>query len=197
MRTFNVIVACDVQTTGIGYNGQIPWSLPPDMRRFYEITTKTVSPANVNAVIMGRKTWESLKQRPLRGRLNIVVSSSSCPLTTSNDSIYPVQRADSFDDALGIAFTTPDVEQVFVIGGQRLYEEALSEPRCRTVYVTYVQLPKFFLDADTFFPVNVLKSPNGPFKLVSRSPCYREKDVPYSYAIYEKRDSVLKKINAT
>lgn len=56
--------------------GILPWSLPGDLRYFKELTSRTVDPGKQNAVIMGRKTWESLppKFRPLPGRLNVVLS---------------------------------------------------------------------------------------------------------------------------
>ncbi len=56
--------------------GTLPWSIPGDLRYFKELTSRTADPGKQNAVIMGRKTWESLppKFRPLPGRLNVVLS---------------------------------------------------------------------------------------------------------------------------
>ena len=59
---------------GIGSNGSLPWKLPNEMRHFSKLTT---GGGKKNAVLMGRKTWESIpaKFRPLPGRFNVVLSS--------------------------------------------------------------------------------------------------------------------------
>lgn len=56
----------------------MPWKLPGDMAYFRELTSRTADPGKQNAVVMGRKTWESIppKFRPLAGRLNVVLSRS-------------------------------------------------------------------------------------------------------------------------
>ena len=59
MRDFDLIVAVDA-TSGIGRAGRLPWPLRGDMRHFRETTRRTADPARRNAVIMGRRTWESL-----------------------------------------------------------------------------------------------------------------------------------------
>ncbi|PNH03081.1 Bifunctional dihydrofolate reductase-thymidylate synthase 2 [Tetrabaena socialis] len=73
---FQLVIAA-TPTLGIGKGGQLPdWKLPGDMAYFKELTSRTRDSARQNAVIMGRKTWESIpaKFRPLKGRLNIVLS---------------------------------------------------------------------------------------------------------------------------
>lgn len=67
------------QKLGIGMNGTMPWKLPADMAYFKQLTTATADRRKMNAVIMGRKTWESIptKFRPLKGRFNVVLSRSA------------------------------------------------------------------------------------------------------------------------
>lgn len=77
MRAFTIVVAATAGTLGIGKEGKLPWSLPEDMAHFKRVTTTTKGGGNaVNAVIMGRKTWQSIPERfrPLRDRLNVVLS---------------------------------------------------------------------------------------------------------------------------
>lgn len=73
--TFQLVVAA-TRKLGIGKNGSMPWKLPGDMAYFKEITSKTADSAKQNAVVMGRKTWESIppKFRPLPGRINVVLT---------------------------------------------------------------------------------------------------------------------------
>ena len=73
---FNLIVAVCGKSFGIGNNGQLPWRLKSEMKHFASTTTTTKDTSKRNAVIMGRKTWDSIprKFRPLKNRLNLVLS---------------------------------------------------------------------------------------------------------------------------
>lgn len=77
IRSFDIIVAATRQN-GIGLKGDLPWArnLPSDLANYKRITTQCNDKTKVNAVIMGRKTWESIpvKFRPLKGRFNIILT---------------------------------------------------------------------------------------------------------------------------
>ena len=94
----NLIVAVD-ENYGIGKTNSIPWDLPGDLKYFKEITTS--KPGNV--VIMGRKTWESIpdKFRPLRDRVNIIITSQDLDLSSYKDtySFKTLKEAISFTQA--------------------------------------------------------------------------------------------------
>ena len=124
---FSVVLA---HTPGgvIGRQGQLPWdSLPVDMDRFRRLTTTTHRPAMKNAIVMGRVTWESIHCRPLPGRLNIVVTGR--PVVDGIDGVN-VMKTTSLMDALRMCEALSFVDQVFVIGGAKLYEAAFTAP-CR------------------------------------------------------------------
>ena len=115
------------------------------MKYFRKLTTGEVGVGRPNAVIMGRKTWDSIpeKFRPLPNRLNIVL--------TRNKGFQPpdgVRCSESLDAALA-AVDEADAASCFVIGGGQVYAEALLDPRCRRVYLTEIEGD--FL-CDTFFP---------------------------------------------
>jgi dihydrofolate reductase len=140
---FSVIVAAD-QLGGIGRNGDLPWHLPGDLSYFRQLTTGQ----GANAVIMGRKTWESIpaRFRPLKNRLNVVLSRSKPDLPAE------VWLADSLAGALrrlAAGETEPALEHIFVIGGGTVYLEALQHPSCSRVFLTRVEGT---FDCDTFLP---------------------------------------------
>jgi dihydrofolate reductase len=78
MKPVSLVVAA-TPGGGIGAAGALPWSLPSDLAFFRQVTTSTADATKRNAVIMGRKTWASIpaKFRPLKGRLNVVLSGSA------------------------------------------------------------------------------------------------------------------------
>ncbi len=127
---FSVIVAA-TKSGIIGKDNQLPWHIPKDLKRFRELTKAVESEANFNALIMGRKTWESLPKKPLADRINIVIS--------RNREFDPrgAFTVASFDEAL-ISAASLNVEKIFVIGGRQLYQEALIHPDCGGVILTRV-----------------------------------------------------------
>lgn len=162
-RTFQLVVAAG-RALGIGKGGGLPWKLPGDMAYFRELTTRTRGDGARNAVVMGRKTWESLpaRFRPLPDRLNVVLSRSAGDENggdASNDGAAKRPRLDlpagvlsarSLDAALTLlAGHGDDVETVFVIGGGAVYADALADTRCAAVHLTRVDSDA---PADTFFP---------------------------------------------
>ena len=139
---FHIIVAHDL-SYGIGIKNGIPWHLPVDMAYFKEVTTKAENNKK-NAVIMGRKTWESIpeKFRPLPNRHNVVLSKT---VSTIDGAIV----ASSFNQGLEQCAEDPMIDQIFVIGGSQIYNEAISHPKCDTLYITKVYKSH---DCDAFFP---------------------------------------------
>lgn len=144
MKNFNIIVAMD-KNHGIGKKGLLPWHMPADLRYFKEVTT-SAPPGKINAVIMGRKTWESIPSefRPLSGRLNVV-------LTRNPDHNLPDEclKAGSLDEAFDAIEKRPDIERIFVIGGASIYEQAVHLQTCQTLYITMIAEE---FDCDACFP---------------------------------------------
>ncbi|KAI8415400.1 hypothetical protein FOFC_05022 [Fusarium oxysporum] len=112
------------------------------------------SSSSINAVIMGRKTWDSIptKFRPLKDRLNIVISRSApSKLPGKVEPSEPV-RVQSLELALQYARAHSDVGRIFVIGGAQIYDAALRLPEARRILLTSIERD---FDCDTFFPVDL------------------------------------------
>lgn len=174
VKSLSIVVASDDEG-GIGKNGMLPWRIPEDLHHFKTLTT--IAPiGKVNAIIMGRRTWDSLPIHPLPHRVNIVVSSSM------QKKLDDVLICKDFENALQMVATIDNLHNVFIIGGCRMYTEALLHPKCIRVYLTHVRGQ---FDSDVFFPINELKT---MFCLVNEGnlKCWRDgqNDIIYSFDEY-------------
>ncbi|KAI1268488.1 dihydrofolate reductase [Xylariaceae sp. FL1019] len=162
------LVVAATRSMGIGRAGTLPWTgLKKEMAYFARVTKRLASSEdhsqNVNAVIMGRKTWESIppKFRPLKGRLNIVISRSHTePPVESVDASTEAVKVSSLEQAieyLKSGSTVPPAAKVFVIGGAQIYGAALQLKEARRVLLTRV-LNDF--ECDTFFPLKLSEDPS-------------------------------------
>ena len=130
----SAIVAVD-NNWGIGYNGDLLEHIPEDLKYFKELTTGHI-------VVMGRKTWDSLPKKPLKDRLNIVISSQ--PKEVLGDLSIRISMEEA---KIRLALSSAD-EEWFIIGGGTIYKELL--PICDRVYVT--KILKDHKNVDTYFP---------------------------------------------
>lgn len=120
----------------IGKDGRIPWFIPEDLKRFKELTLH-------HTVIMGRKTYESIPNAPLKNRLNIVLTrDKSYQINEENVIVF-----NDASDVISFINTHAENQTVYVIGGQSLYEHFL--PLCDEILATEVHLE---VKGDAFFP---------------------------------------------
>ena len=121
----------------IGAGGALPWRLKSDLKLFRRLTMG-------KPLIMGRKTWDSLPNKPLPGRANIVLS---------RDGRFAPHGAlvcEEFHEAFQIARDQAQddgQDEICVIGGASLFEIAL--PKARRLYLTEVDASP---DGDVWFP---------------------------------------------
>lgn len=128
--TWRGLIWAEAQGGVIGAEGGMPWHLPEDLAHFKEVTTGT-------AVIMGRKTWESLPERfrPLPNRENVVV-------TRREDWEAPgAVRAASVEEALA------GRDKVWIIGGAEIFAQTIDE--ADRIEVTEIDL---YAPGDAFAP---------------------------------------------
>eukprot|EP00927_Polykrikos_kofoidii_P086971 TRINITY_DN98_c0_g1_i2.p1 TRINITY_DN98_c0_g1~~TRINITY_DN98_c0_g1_i2.p1 ORF type:complete len:488 (+),score=57.35 TRINITY_DN98_c0_g1_i2:68-1531(+) len=180
MKGVSVIVATTPKR-GIGKDGTLPWRIPEDLAHFKRVTTATDGDGCQNAVVMGRKTWESIpeKFRPLAGRINVVLTkSASEPAFVSP---YPdgVVTAASLTSAVEKLVSRDDVAEIFVIGGESAYREALEMPSCHRIFLTRIGKE---MECDAFFPA----FDETVFKPVHVSTTRSREGLPYDFAIYDR-----------
>jgi len=166
---FSLFVATD-ENRGIGIDNHLPWDLPEDMKRFAEITKGKGN----NAVIMGRKTWESIpeKFKPLPDRLNVVLTRNADYQTPEG-----VLAFSSLDEALE---NIKAKDEIFIIGGNSLYKEGILHPNCEKIYITEVCAT---FECDTFFP----KIPEKTFQIIEGTDKMESKSgLKYRYVVYQR-----------
>ncbi|PPS05946.1 hypothetical protein GOBAR_AA14713 [Gossypium barbadense] len=176
-RTYQIVVAA-TKDWGIGKDGKLPWKLPSDLKFFKDVTLTTSDSGKKNAVIMGRKTWESipLQYRPLPGRLNVVLTrSGSFDIATAENVVI----CGSMTSALELLAASPyclSIEKVFVIGGGQIFE-SLNAAGCDAIHITEIETS---IECDTFMPAidsSVFQPWYSSFPVV-------ENNIRYCFATY-------------
>jgi dihydrofolate reductase len=126
------LIVAMAQNRAIGINNKMPWHLSADLKRFKKLTSG-------HAVIMGRKTFESLPNGPLPNRRNIIISETLNPVPKG------CEKVESISEALKL---TKQETEVFVIGGGTVYEQFM--PLADKLYLTVIEAD---FEADTYFPI--------------------------------------------
>ncbi|MCX6269994.1 MAG: dihydrofolate reductase [Bacteroidetes bacterium] len=166
---FSIIVAI-ANHFAIGKDNRLLCHIPGDLKRFKQITAG-------HTVIMGKKTWESLPNRPLTNRVNMVITD------IEGEQLEGALMAYSIEDAVNKA----DKEnENFIIGGGTIYRQFF--PLADRLYLTRVN--KDF-EADTFFPVINFEE----WTLISEEPhpeAFSTEGFDFNYQILErKKNSIL------
>lgn len=128
----SMIVACGLNNE-IGKDNELLWKLPKDMKHFKEETID-------NIVVMGENTFLSINSKPLKDRLNIVVTDSIDTKCSGGNLL--------FVDNLSFVMELSKYAHIYVIGGASIYEQLLDVTDELIITTVYEKFP----DADTFFP---------------------------------------------
>ena len=150
----------------IGREGQLPWHLSADLKRFKQLTMG-------HHIVMGRKTYDSIG-RQLPGRISVVLTRQS------EWTVEGVLTASDLPTALKLA---GDDEEVFVIGGSQIYQLAL--PLVDRLYVTQVLAT---VDVDTYFPA--ITDDQWQLQQTDSFAADEKNDHDYSFLVYSRLDSV-------
>lgn len=183
------LIAAMSKNRVIGKDGNMPWQLPSDLKKFKEVTMGKV-------LLMGRKTFESIGMKPLPGRINIVITKNSqfadeyvfgqptlLTVTTLSSGLHLAMTL-----ANGKAKMTGDInlEEVMVIGGESIYNECL--PLAKAIYLSTIDIE---CEGDKYFPEfdrsnwNVLSEEQFVDKKSSLNGI--QKELSYRYEILERK----------
>jgi dihydrofolate reductase len=158
------LIAAVAKNGVIGAGNDLVWREPQDQRHFSQTT-------HGHAVVMGRKTWQSLppKYRPLPGRRNVVVTRDAGFAAPGAECVAGLEAA------LALLAGAP---QVYVIGGAELYAAAL--PRADELVLTEIEAD---IEGDTRFP----DWDRSAFEIASRQPRISAQGVPFAFVTYRRR----------
>lgn len=148
------IVMAAAENGIIGRDGDLPWRLPADLAHFKRLTTR-------HAVIMGRKTWDSIG-RPLPQRQNIVLTGDPAFTATGVEVVHSLEQA----------MARVRRKEAFVIGGGAIFTAALA--LAERVFLTLVHAE---VEGDVFFPLKSL----ADWRLISDD--FRAADDHHEYAM--------------
>lgn len=162
MSKISIIVAAAGKNRVIGTKGGMAWYIPEELKRFKEITMG-------HPIIMGRKTHESIG-RALPGRANIVVTREP------NYQAEGCVVVHSLDEAIKTAQGHEGNDEIFIIGGGQIYQEAIH--LADKLYLTYVDKE---IKGDVFFP------PYSEFKkVISESDWQENEGIRYKFLTLER-----------
>ena len=147
----------------IGRDNTLPWHLSEDLKYFRRTTTG-------HCIIMGRNTWESIG-KPLPNRRSIVVTSNPDYVAEGADVVTSLSAA----KALAVELSAElGVNEAFVIGGARLYADALEQAECFHLTRVHAQV-----EGDTLLP----EFDESEWQEVAREEFEAQDENPYSYSI--------------
>lgn len=157
------LIVAMASNRAIGLNGQMPWHLSADLKRFKQITLGS-------PVLMGRKTYEAIG-RPLPGRENLIIS---------RNADYQVPGCRVFGDIDAALAAVADRSEIFVIGGATLYEAMMSQAD-----YLYLTLINEAFAGDTFFPEIDFKQ----WREIGREDVDNDQTVDFSYSFLKLENS--------
>lgn len=149
IKKFNIILALDSEN-GLGKNWDLAWRISEDMKYFKNITVWEWK--SKNAIIMWRKTWDSIpeKYRPLPDRINCILSR----WFDFEDNFWEIRKFSSFESALEKLSSDENVWEIFIIWWAQIYNIALKNPNLWKIYLTRV---KWNFDCDVFVDLDLEK----------------------------------------
>ena len=171
----HLIVACHLPTYGIGYRGDLLYNIKKDLINFMNITKN-------NIVVMGRGTWDSLPRKPLKNRINIILSENNW--YTLSDEVKNFNNTvviKNFKLLFEYLKQTGGNKKIYYIGGEQIYKTVVENDLIESMLITEItDDSKTLENIDTFFNY----SDFSEYKLNYRSEYYNDEQIKYSFTEY-------------
>jgi dihydrofolate reductase len=137
----------------IGYNHQMPWHIPEDLKFFKRMTLNSI-------IVMGRKTFDSFPNGPLPNRIHLVITKTPHLYANKENVIYCTYE----DVTRAIDHYRTASKKVFIIGGAEIYKLFLDD--CAVLHITLID-KSFF--GDTYFPYTLDELLENGFSICNKS----------------------------
>ena len=150
----------------IGNNNKIPWYIPEDLKLFQKITKNHI-------IVMGRKTFESLPNGPLKNRINVVITNQTELYDKCHETLIYTNFENSF--ALLETLQKETQKEVFIIGGNTIYKQYFEY--CTKFHISFINNTQ---SGDTTFPHNIQYFQNH-YTLITK-----DEKTDFTYFMFEK-----------
>ena len=155
-KNLSIIVASTLEY-GIGFENKLCWNIPEEMKNFRNITLNCFRKNTKNCIIMGKNTWYSLPKRPLKDRINVIISLNDYDkIEKEIFGMEDVRVFKTIDDALIYIDNDPIIESCFIIGGAQLYNNCLEKylKYIKAIYWSIIYDKKYI--CDKFIASNII-----------------------------------------
>ena len=155
-KNLSIIVASSLEY-GIGFENKLCWNIPEELKHFRHITSSCLIKDTKNCVIMGKNTWYSIPNTPLKNRINIIISSNEYDKIKKETSEMPDVRVfKTIDDALIYVDSDAIIGSCFIIGGAQLYNTILEKyiKYITSIYWSIIYDKKY--ECDCFIASNII-----------------------------------------
>lgn len=153
----------------IGNNNTIPWYVPEDLKYFKNVTKD-------NIIIMGRKTFDSLPNGPLKNRIHIVITSQK---KQNTDQVFYLSFEDSFEFVKHLQSITG--KKVFIIGGSTIYKQYFEY--CNKFHISLIDNDQ---DGNVLFPFTLNHFENQNFRKTYYESLISIKNICFERFIFER-----------
>jgi len=179
MKKINIILAVD-DKNGLWKDWDLAWTISSELKYFKNITSTTKDLAKLNAVVMWKKTWESIPQkyRPLPNRINCVLSRSIKDESINSKINDYVLYFNSIESCIWELLKKTNLENIFIIWWANIYNQILNHERLNKIYLTKIS---WDFTCDVFF--NWI--PNN-FELESESEDKEENWIKFKFQVFKK-----------